>query len=681
MMTRAAEQSAVDLHDRFGNAGVRRLIQRKATVSSPSDPSEHEAEALANLLLDGGCAGCAHGRPCANCAARMAHRRASSAGSTDRMVPDDAIARLRDGHPLDPAVRLSIQQELSQDFSDVRVHVDGAAGHLARSVNADAFTFGTDVVFAEGRYRPDTTEGRRLIVHELVHVAQQRTTATPAIQRQTTGPGAMSITPEYAARLDERTLAAQVFTLRQTLLRGPDRPDTDALRANLAVLEAEEARRQPMASTGAPTFAGTVPRPPGLPTDQSYVLQPLPNLPPDLVARLPEGQLVTLPAEVVAAGGSGGRLGQVDIGTTALGSGSNAALSAINVELMQTGFRAAGPNAIGLVAMPRPLTPGALMPESSVIWGHTAIYARVNGRIVLVRGFNPRMNPEGIYRILTRSGEIRAGQTGTPAAIGEDAWLFTKTSARSLEFPVTEQTAQALINRLPPSGPAGAGVPPEYTASPAAFEPGVCTGTNCVQWAVDQLETTLGTEGNAAVLARGRQGVSVIDLGDEGTIVKNTASQGRLIRLMSDVEAGEPLVEMPGALGSGVAGRMATGLQVIKWGGRAMMVVAVGMAVYEVYEAPPGQRLRTGFMAGGGLLGGFLVGALAASLICGPAAPLCALLIGIGFGALGAYAGREFGAGLYDIGAGLSPSALLYPGGYTSPYSLAGSGLYLPSGY
>ena len=61
---------------------------------------------------------------------------------------------------------------------DVRVHDDGVADALARSVQARAFTTGRDVFFARGEYRPGTAAGDRLLAHELTHVAQQRGAAT-----------------------------------------------------------------------------------------------------------------------------------------------------------------------------------------------------------------------------------------------------------------------------------------------------------------------------------------------------------------------------------------------------------------------------------------------------------------------------------------------------------------------
>jgi hypothetical protein len=59
------------------------------------------------------------------------------------------------------------------DFSQVRVHTDARAAESAREVNALAYTVGRNVVFGAGQYAPSTTEGRKLLAHELTHVAQQ----------------------------------------------------------------------------------------------------------------------------------------------------------------------------------------------------------------------------------------------------------------------------------------------------------------------------------------------------------------------------------------------------------------------------------------------------------------------------------------------------------------------------
>ena len=69
------------------------------------------------------------------------------------------------------------QQKLSPslgDLSDVRVHTDSTAHDLNHAVSARAFATGTDVYFAQNEYKPNTSDGDRLIAHELAHVVQQR---------------------------------------------------------------------------------------------------------------------------------------------------------------------------------------------------------------------------------------------------------------------------------------------------------------------------------------------------------------------------------------------------------------------------------------------------------------------------------------------------------------------------
>lgn len=77
------------------------------------------------------------------------------------------------GSGLDAHVRARMEPLIGAT-GDVRVHADGIADALARSVQARAFTTGRDVFFARGEYRPGTAAGERLLAHELTHVAQQR---------------------------------------------------------------------------------------------------------------------------------------------------------------------------------------------------------------------------------------------------------------------------------------------------------------------------------------------------------------------------------------------------------------------------------------------------------------------------------------------------------------------------
>lgn len=67
-------------------------------------------------------------------------------------------------------VKLRMEESFNTDFSDVRVHPDSAS---APEVGALAYTQGSDIHFAPGQFKPDTTAGQQLLGHELAHVVQQ----------------------------------------------------------------------------------------------------------------------------------------------------------------------------------------------------------------------------------------------------------------------------------------------------------------------------------------------------------------------------------------------------------------------------------------------------------------------------------------------------------------------------
>ena len=88
------------------------------------------------------------------------------------------------GQPLDADTRAFMEPRFGHDFSGVRVHSDSRAADSARAVSALAYTVGADVVFAEGQYAPRTASGRRLLAHELTHVAQQGHAAPIQTERE-----------------------------------------------------------------------------------------------------------------------------------------------------------------------------------------------------------------------------------------------------------------------------------------------------------------------------------------------------------------------------------------------------------------------------------------------------------------------------------------------------------------
>jgi hypothetical protein len=134
-------------------------------VSAPNDPSERDADRIADLVLG-----------------KSAHSSAEAPGPAghplQRGVDGESGSApphvVRDGGSALPArVRSFFEPRFGRDLSSVRVHSDDRAASSARSVGALAYTVGQDVIFGSGHYAPDTAIGRRLLAHELAHVIQQ----------------------------------------------------------------------------------------------------------------------------------------------------------------------------------------------------------------------------------------------------------------------------------------------------------------------------------------------------------------------------------------------------------------------------------------------------------------------------------------------------------------------------
>jgi hypothetical protein len=77
------------------------------------------------------------------------------------------------GKPLDTATRAFFEPRFAYDFGRVRVHTDGTAATSAQAMQAQAYTVGNHIVFADRQYSPDSGDGRTLLAHELAHVIQQ----------------------------------------------------------------------------------------------------------------------------------------------------------------------------------------------------------------------------------------------------------------------------------------------------------------------------------------------------------------------------------------------------------------------------------------------------------------------------------------------------------------------------
>ena len=109
------------------------------------------------------------------------YRRAMDRGAIDAEDPAiEAVLRQRAvGQSLPVTLRREMEEDLGVSLVGVRIHTDAVAAQAARALDAEAFTLGEDIFFAEGAFDAGTRSGRKLLAHELAHVAQTLRGQTP----------------------------------------------------------------------------------------------------------------------------------------------------------------------------------------------------------------------------------------------------------------------------------------------------------------------------------------------------------------------------------------------------------------------------------------------------------------------------------------------------------------------
>jgi hypothetical protein len=214
-MPAARHGSWLSLHRTLGNARLAGVLQARLTISHPDDRYEQEADRVADQVLGmpessvgvQGTSAPHIQRLCPGCEDELNRQPLEEEERVQamplvrrsllqRQVPDEeellqpkadpegipevsaasesAIHALTGrGQPLSDSLRAFMEPRFNTDFSAVRLHTDANAHSLARSVNAQAFTVGPNIVFGAGHYAPDTNRGKHLLAHELTHVVQQ----------------------------------------------------------------------------------------------------------------------------------------------------------------------------------------------------------------------------------------------------------------------------------------------------------------------------------------------------------------------------------------------------------------------------------------------------------------------------------------------------------------------------
>jgi len=153
---------------------ARPAMQPSLTVSSPGDPFELEADRVADQVVRMPAPAAERPRISRLADSHSLHRSCGACAAADGDLSSAVAGGISGGgETLDDGTRAFMEERVGHDFSHVRVHTASQAADSARSLDARAYTVGSDIVFANGQYAPGTNQGRRLIAHELMHVSQQ----------------------------------------------------------------------------------------------------------------------------------------------------------------------------------------------------------------------------------------------------------------------------------------------------------------------------------------------------------------------------------------------------------------------------------------------------------------------------------------------------------------------------
>jgi hypothetical protein len=175
-------------------------LQPKLTVNEPGDAFEQEADRVADQIVNGaghpstqpGSGPHSVQRMCSNCEEEDKEesvQRKSGSGA-DATVSSEAQSYIQSmdsgGASLSEPEAQYFEPRFGRSFDNVKIHTGGAADEAARSINARAFTVGSNIAFADGEYDSGSDSGRRLLAHELTHTLQQSSGAD-YVQRGSSG--------------------------------------------------------------------------------------------------------------------------------------------------------------------------------------------------------------------------------------------------------------------------------------------------------------------------------------------------------------------------------------------------------------------------------------------------------------------------------------------------------------
>ena len=174
------------------------FFQPKLSINAPNDIYEQEADAVAEKVIQSKPVIQADTffkpaiispvqRKCAHCEEEEKLQRKEENGNeteTSSEFENYVDGLNNSGTALPSSSKSFFESRIGYDFSNVKIHTDSVAAKSAQSINALAYTSGNNIVFNQNQFQPGTTNGDKLIAHELTHVVQQSNQiSTKRIQR------------------------------------------------------------------------------------------------------------------------------------------------------------------------------------------------------------------------------------------------------------------------------------------------------------------------------------------------------------------------------------------------------------------------------------------------------------------------------------------------------------------